>query len=148
MPPAPDAHTFTGHACTIGPEGITFSAPATLAFNLTAEEWSAVYSREKRFVVQCYNQSADAWEEVPTDVYLGTRSVAAGVAHSGLYALFVRAPPDGAGETVATGAVPDPAYVRLIPGLFGLIIAVVAMLIYLCGALGGERDGSIRKGRR
>ncbi|NLZ31289.1 MAG: PKD domain-containing protein, partial [Methanomicrobiales archaeon] len=68
IPLAPDAHTFTGHACTIGPGETVFASLVTLAFNLTAEEWTAVSSGEDGPAVQHYNQSTETWEEIP--IYL------------------------------------------------------------------------------
>jgi beta propeller repeat protein len=131
IPLAPDAHTFTGHACTIGPGETVFASLVTLAFNLTAEEWTAVSSGEDGPAVQHYNQSTETWEEIPIDLYQETRSITAKIAHPGLYALFVRAPPDDVDDAVAAMPEPDPAHMQLIPGLFALGIVAVVILVYI-----------------
>ena len=135
IPLAPDAtHRYTGHACIVEPGGVSFASPATLTFSLTAGEWAAFYGGEKEFAVQHYNQSAGAWEMVPTDVHQESRGIKAAVAHPGLYALFVRAPPDGLEKVAVVAAGPDPPYRQLLPGLFAFVIVAVAMLIYFRGA--------------
>jgi len=133
IPLAPDAHRYTGHACIIESEGVSFVSPATLAFSLTAGEWAAFYGGEKELAVQHYNRSGGAWEMVPTDVHQDSRGIEATVAHPGLYALFVRAPPDDLERVAVAAAGPDPPYMQLIPGLFAFVVAAVAMLIYLRG---------------
>lgn len=134
IPLAPDAHRYTGHACIVESEGISLTSPATLAFSLTAGEWAAFYGGEKELVVQYYNRSAGAWEVAPTDVHQEGRDIKATVSHPGLYALFVRAPPDDLEEVAVAAAGPDPAYMQLAPGLFAFTIAGIAMLIYFRGA--------------
>ena len=134
IPRAPDAYTYTGHACIVEPDGASLASPVTLAFNLTAGEWAAFYGGEEDLVVQHYNRSMGAWETIPTDAYRETRSVVAMVAHSGLYALFVRAPPGDLEKAATAVTGPDPAYMRLIPGLSALVIVAVAMFIYSRGA--------------
>ena len=133
MPPAPDTHRYTGHACIVEPEGVAFVSPATLAFSLTAGEWAAFYGGEKELAVQHYNRSGGAWETVRTDVHQESRGIEATVAHPGLYALFVRAPPDDLEKADVAAAGPDPAYMQLIPGLFAFAAVAVTMLIYLRG---------------
>lgn len=133
MPPAPDTHRYTGHACIVEPEGVSFISPATLAFSLTAGEWATFYGGEKELAVQHYNRSGGAWEAIRTDVHQESRGIKATVAHPGLYALFVRAPPDDLEKADVAAAGPDPAYMQLIPGLFAFAAVAVTMLIYLRG---------------
>ncbi|MCK9278167.1 MAG: PKD domain-containing protein, partial [Methanoculleus sp.] len=105
VPPVPGVGTyaFAGYACIAGPEGAAFSPPVTLSFNFTEEQWDAVYndSGQNGLLVQWYNRSADAWEEVPTTVHPETRSVEAVVLHFSQYALFVEVPGGGAAQVVA-----------------------------------------------
>lgn len=132
MPPAPDKHIFTGYACTIGPEGLAFVSPATLAFNFTTGEWSTLYSGQEGLTLHYYDRSTGIWEGIPTDIHLGTRSVAGGITCPGLYAIFARAPHDGVGEDVEeVGGESDPIYMHLIPGLFALVIVAVSIFVYL-----------------
>jgi len=138
VPAAPGTYVFVGYACTTGPEGASFSPPATLAFNFTEEQWDAVYNESVRggLVVQRYNRSAGAWEEVPTTVVPETRSVTAEVMHFSAYALFAAAPEDGAAQAAAADTGQKPAagravpYAHLIPGLLALIIAGAGALLY------------------
>jgi hypothetical protein len=140
VPPVPGvgAYAFTGYAWLAGPEGAAFSPPVTLAFNFTGEQWDVVYndSVQGGLLVQRYNRSADAWEEVPTTVHPGVRSVEAVVAHFSPYALFVEVPGAGAAQAIADdtgpqpGTVPDFPYAHLIPGLLALIIVGAGALLY------------------
>jgi len=133
VPGAPGAYVFSGYACTAGPDGAAFSPPATLVFNLTEEEWDAVYSSRRGLLVQWYNRSANAWEEVPTLVHPETRSVTAEISHFSLYALFVGLPGDGAVEVIAPDtpqageAFPS---MQIIPGLIALAIVGAGAYLY------------------
>nr|WP_303716384.1 PKD domain-containing protein [Methanoculleus marisnigri] len=140
VPAAPGvgAYAFAGYACIAGPEGAAFSPPVTLLFNFTEEQWDAVYndSGQNGLLVQWYNRSADAWEEVPTTVHPETRSVTAEVMHFSAYALFAAAPGGGAAQVVAEGAPPQSEteqgspYAHLIPVLLALIVVGVGLLLY------------------
>jgi beta propeller repeat protein len=144
VPPVPGVgvYAFAGYACTAGPEGAVFSPPVTLAFNLTEEQWDTVYDGYNDLLVQCYNRSAEVWEEVPTTVHPETRSITAAVSHFSLYALFVEVPGGGVAQVVAAGTQPQPEstedslYVHLIPGLLALVIVGAGAYFYY------RREGS------
>ncbi|PKL62105.1 MAG: hypothetical protein CVV31_07920 [Methanomicrobiales archaeon HGW-Methanomicrobiales-2] len=140
VPPVPGvgAYAFAGYACIAGPEGAAFSPPVILSFNFTEEQWDAVYndSGQNGLLVQWYNRSADAWEEVPTTVHPETRSVEAVVLHFSQYALFVEVPGGGAAQVVAADAPPQSEteqgspYAHLIPVLLALIVVGVGVFLY------------------
>jgi len=140
VPPVPgvDAYAFAGYACIAGPEGAAFSPSVILSFNFTEEQWDAVYndSGQNGLLVQWYNRSADAWEEVPTTVHPETRSVAAVVLHFSQYALFIEVPGGGAAQVVAADtssqpqALSDLPYAHLIPVLLALIVVGTGLLLY------------------
>ena len=139
LPAIPATYTFAGYACTAGPEGAAFSPAATLSFDFAEEQWSTVYngSTQGGLVVQRYNQSSSAWEDVPTFVHPDTRSVAAEVLHFSTYALFITEPGDDRAQAAAADAGPGFTVGRgipnahLPPALISLIVVVVGLLLYL-----------------
>jgi hypothetical protein len=133
--PGVGAYAFTGYAWLAGPEGAAFSPPVTLSFNFTEEQWDAVYNGSG-LVVQRYDRSMGAWEEVPTTVHPEIRSVTAVASHFNPYALFIEVPDASAAQVVAaetgpqSGTVPDLPYAHLIPGLLALILVGAGALLY------------------
>ena len=139
LPAIPATYTFAGYACTAGPEGAAFSPAAILSFDFAEKQWSTVYngSTQGGLVVQRYNQSSSAWENVPTAVNPDTRSVTAEVLHFSTYALFIAEPGDDRAQAAAADAGPGFAVGRgipnahLPPALISLIVVVVGLLLYL-----------------
>lgn len=131
-----DTYVFTGYGCILGPEGVSFSPPVTLAFNFTEEQWDVMSAEGDMFLVRGYSRLADAWTEVPTAVNTETRSVAAEVSDFQIYALFLDLS-RGAGQVVASGTEPETGSGHLseavIPGVLGLIIVAAGAFLYMRG---------------
>ena len=89
---------FAGVAVECGPEGVTFSEPATLTFSLTQAQWDLALAQANGnpalMEIQYYDKGTQSWVGVPTTVNLATHEVTALVDHFSLFALvIIQAPP-------------------------------------------------------
>ena len=89
---------FSGVAVECGPEGVTFSEPASLTFSLTQAQWDLALAQANGnpalMEVQYYDKATQSWVGVPTTVDLATHEVTALVDHFSLFALvIIQAPP-------------------------------------------------------
>jgi len=106
------AFSFAGTAVNCGPEGVTFSEPATLTFSLTEAQWDLAMAQANGnpalMEVQYYDKGTQSWVGVPTTVNLATHEVTALVDHFSLFALvIIQAPPaTPAVEITAAGVSP------------------------------------------
>jgi beta propeller repeat protein len=83
--------TFAGMSYEIGPDGATFSPPASLEFTLSQASWAQDYS------VKQFDRASGTWQDLPASFSPATGTVTADVSHLCIVALF-----SGAGEPSAT----------------------------------------------
>ncbi|MDD1683730.1 MAG: PKD domain-containing protein [Methanoregula sp.] len=80
--PAGSVFTFAGMAYDVGPDGATFSPPASLSFSLPQAQWGQDYS------VKSFDQKSGTWQDVPTSFDAATGMVTAHFSHLCVFALF------------------------------------------------------------
>jgi hypothetical protein len=103
---------FSGVAVECGPEGVTFSEPASLTFSLTQAQWDIAMAQANGnpalMEIQYYDKGTQSWVGVPTTVDLATHEVTALVDHFSLFALvIIQAPPaTPVAEMTAAGVSP------------------------------------------
>jgi hypothetical protein len=103
---------FGGYAVECGPEGITFSEPASLTFSLTQAQWDIAMAQANGnpalMEIQYYDKGTQSWVGVSTTVNLATHEVTALVDHFSLFALvIIQAPPaTPVAEMTAAGVSP------------------------------------------
>jgi len=103
---------FAGVAVECGPEGVTFSEPASLTFSLTQAQWDLALAQANGnpalMEVQYYDKGTQSWVGVPTTVNILTHEVTALVDHFSLFALvIIQAPPaTPVAEMTAAGVSP------------------------------------------
>ena len=148
------AFSFAGTAVNCGPEGVTFSEPATLTFSLTEAQWDLAMAQANGnpslMEVQYFDKGTQSWVGVPTTVDLATHTVTASVTHFSLFALvIIQAPSATPAAAVPTAGVspgltrapttllakppvttpkPTPAPFVSVPAMIGVL--VVAGLAY------------------
>jgi len=146
--------SFAGAAIECGPEGVTFSEPATLTFSLTQAQWDLAMAQANGnpslMEVQYFDKGTQSWVGVPTTVDLATHTVTASVTHFSLFALvIIQAPSATPAAAVPTAGVspgltrapttllakppvttpkPTPAPFVSVPAMIGVL--VVAGLAY------------------
>jgi hypothetical protein len=102
--------SFAGAAIECGPEGVTFSTPASLTFSLTQAQWDLALAQANGnpalMEVQYFDKGTQSWVGVPTTVDLATHTVTASVTHFSLFALvIVQAPSATPAAAVPTAGV-------------------------------------------
>jgi beta propeller repeat protein len=100
--PAGSVFTFAGMAYDLGPDGATFSPPASLSFFLPQAQWGQDYS------VKSFDQKSGTWQDVPTSFDAATGMVTAHFSHLCVFALFAE-PRDSPVTTPAATPPPVPA---------------------------------------
>ncbi len=88
--PAGAAYAFDGSVYDCSPDGATFSPAIELSFALTDEAWNAMIAGGQVPFVAWYDTAAEAWEDVPTTVDAGAKTVTAEITHFSTYALLTR----------------------------------------------------------
>ena len=117
---------FGGYAVQCGPEGVTFSQPASLTFSLTQDQWDAALAQAggnpALMEVQFYDKATQSWVGVTTTVNTATHEVTALVDHFSLFALvIIQAPMETpvaevpTGEAVPPGLTTEPTIILAIP---------------------------------
>jgi hypothetical protein len=103
---------FAGVAVECGPEGATFSEPASVTFSLTQAQWDLALAQANGnpslMEIQYYDKVTQSWVGVPTTVDILTHEVTALVDHFSLFALvIIQAPPAApVAEITAAGVSP------------------------------------------
>jgi beta propeller repeat protein len=98
---------FTGIAYDVGPDGATFTPPATLSITVPESLWDG----NSRYSLSAYSTQAGSWEEIPTEVDPDTRTVSGPVSHLcifGLFAAEVLPPPQAPVIVAPAPAQPEP----------------------------------------
>lgn len=108
LPPIPSGSVFIfdGIACGIGPDGATFSPPASLSFFPLNPRWGRDYS------VKSYTAKSGTWEDLPTTFDGSTGLVTAEVSHLTVHGLFTvaqTASPTASATPLLPAAVPQQA---------------------------------------
>ena len=80
--------SFAGYVYEAGPAGATFDPAITLTFDIPEDIWNSLDTDNNDLVVKWYNEETGEWEDVPTTVYKGARSVDAKITHFSIFALF------------------------------------------------------------
>jgi beta propeller repeat protein len=80
--PSGSGFTFAGMAYDLGPDGATFSPPASLSFFLPQAQWGQDYS------VKSFDQKSGTWQDLPTAFDAATGTVTAHFSHLCVFALF------------------------------------------------------------
>ncbi|WP_214041468.1 hypothetical protein [Methanoculleus sp.] len=140
--PAGAVFQFAGYAYEVSPEGATFDPSITLYIEIPEDVWNTLDLTDQRLTVKWYNQSANAWEDIPTTVSPSTRTVRATITHFSTFALFTEpvttAAPTGTATATVTGTAATPTGETPAEGLpitmiiFAVIVVViVAAAVYL-----------------
>ena len=86
--PSGSVFRFAGYAYEASPDGATFSPGITLSLSIPEDVWNSLDLTNQQCVMKWYNKETGLWEDVPTTVIPGTRTVEIRVTHFSIYALF------------------------------------------------------------
>ncbi|HOI62022.1 MAG TPA: hypothetical protein PLI76_08045, partial [Methanoculleus sp.] len=86
--PSGSVFKFAGYAYEASPDGATFSPGITLSLSIPEDVWNSLDLTNQQCVMKWYNKETGLWEDVPTTVIPGTRTVEIRVTHFSIYALF------------------------------------------------------------
>ena len=98
---------FTGIAYDVGPDGATFSPPATLTFTIPESSWTD----ETLYTIRTYDEGSGAWADIPTTADPATHTLTGQVSHLCLFGVFGTALPAAATPATPAAAltIPQPA---------------------------------------
>jgi beta propeller repeat protein len=80
------AHSFSGLAYELQPEGATFSPAISLTFTYPQAKWGEEYS------IKALDHTTDTWQDLPTQYNPETGKITAQVSHFCCFALFSKSP--------------------------------------------------------
>lgn len=138
VPPVPAGALFAyaGYAYDLQPDGTTFEPAATLSFTIPENDWAKLGSQD--LSMKWYNPTSKAWENLPTSVDKGSRTVSTRITHMSIFALFTAIQPTPVPTTAVITTVPTttPA-----PPMFGedfltsflriLVIVIIIVAVIL-----------------
>jgi len=135
--PSGSVFKFAGYAYEAGPDGATFDPAITLSLDIPEDVWNSLDLTNQQCMMKWYNKESGLWEDVPTTIIPGTRTVEIRITHFSIYALFTEpiTTPTTPTETVTT-ATPATPTTPTAPPAEGLsmtmilaIFAVIAIVV-------------------
>lgn len=135
--PSGSVFKFAGYAYEAGPDGATFDPAITLSLDIPEDVWNSLDLTNQQCMMKWYNKESGLWEDVPTTIIPGTRTVEIRITHFSIYALFTEpvTTPTTPTETVTT-ATPATPTTPTAPPAEGLsmtmilaIFAVIAIIV-------------------
>jgi len=137
--PSGSVFKFAGYAYEASPDGATFSPGITLSLSIPEDVWNSLDLTNQQCVMKWYNKETGLWEDVPTTVIPGTRTVEIRVTHFSIYALFtepVTTPtPTETASTTPTTTTTTPSAEPPAEGLpMMMILAIFAVIAIIIAA--------------
>jgi len=137
--PSGSVFRFAGYAYEASPDGATFSPGITLSLSIPEDVWNSLDLTNQQCVMKWYNKETGLWEDVPTTVIPGTRTVEIRVTHFSIYALFtepVTTPtPTETASTTPTTTTTTPSAEPPAEGLpMMMILAIFAVIAIIIAA--------------
>jgi hypothetical protein len=129
---------FTGIAYDVGPDGATFTPPATLSFTVPEGLWNG----KSRYSLLAYSTQAGSWEEIPTEVEPEDHRVSGPVSHLCLFGLFAAEatlPPQAPVAGAPAQAQPEPVQhtpMGIFTGMMGWLYGTASTHITVSLAVG------------
>ncbi len=136
--PAGAAFQFAGYVYEAGPGGATFDPGITLTLEIPEVDWNTLALTGQQLTLKWYNQSANAWEDVPTTVNSDTRTVRATITHFTIFALFTEpvttaAPTETAAAATTTTTPGEEPPAEGLPVTTILFVVVIVAIIVGAG---------------
>ena len=135
--PSGSVFKFAGYAYEAGPDGATFDPAITLSLDIPEDVWNSLDLTNQQCMMKWYNKESGLWEDVPTTIIPGTRTVEIRITHFSIYALFTEpiTTPTTPTETVTTAAPATPTTPTAPPAeglpmtMILAIFAVIAIIV-------------------
>lgn len=132
---------FAGYAYEASPAGATFDPAITLTFDIPDDVWESLYLPGNQLTVKWYNPETELWEEIPTTVSPGSKTVTATVTHFSTFALFTEpltepvTPTETATTVPPTTQTTTPAGEQPSEGLpMTMILSIFAVVVIIAAA--------------
>jgi len=131
--PSGSVFKFAGYAYEASPDGATFDPAITLSLDIPEDVWNSLDLTNQQCMMKWYNKESGLWEDVPTTIIPGTRTIEIRITHFSIYALFTEpiTTPTTPTETVTTAAPATPTTPTAPPaeGLpMTMILAIFAVI--------------------